>query len=271
MMNERQRVKVLEQLSAFLDGQLDETEQRQIESRLVSEPELQEMYEGLRNTKLLFSRLHRVHAPRSFALTPEMVKVRKQKQPFFSTVRWATSLAAILLVVMFGAEYILGGVSSTQSDRTEAPMLESAYVQDEVAVAEAEPEEKAAEPLIIWGAPAYGGGGGDTAEGIGGGNGTYLYEESAPFEPSGGGGYPIDTSPTEAPMTTRVMDNGEKGDLILGINMDQAGEVVSPSEQPVAKTSTNWLANLTPLRWVEIGLAVVVVAGGILLVVKKKS
>ncbi len=72
-------------------------------------------------------------------------------------------------------------------------------------------------------------------------------------------------------MTTRVMDDGEDEDLILGINMDQAGEVVSPSEQPVAKTSTNWLANLTPLRWAEIGLAVVVVAGGILLVVKKKS
>ncbi len=62
-MNERQRVKVLEQLSAFLDGQLDETEQRQIESHLANEPELQEMYEGLHNTKLLFSRLHRVHAP----------------------------------------------------------------------------------------------------------------------------------------------------------------------------------------------------------------
>ncbi len=46
MMNERQRVKVLEQLSAFLDGQLDETEQRQIESRLANEPELKDMYEA---------------------------------------------------------------------------------------------------------------------------------------------------------------------------------------------------------------------------------
>ncbi|QRN82997.1 hypothetical protein JR338_11360 [Chloroflexota bacterium] len=273
MMNERQRVKELEQLSAYLDGQLDETEQRQIESRLASEPELQEMYEGLRNTKLLFSRLRRVRAPRSFTLTPDMVKVRKQKQPFFSSVRWATSLAAILLVVMFGAEYILGGFSSTQSERAVAPMLESVYVQDEAILAEEEPEAKVAEPLIIWGVPASGsgGGGGDIAEGIGGGAEPYIYEESIPIEPSGGGGYPIDTAPTEETMTTRVMDNGEEGDLILGINMDQAGEVVSLSEQPPAKTSTNWLADLTPLRWAEIGLAVVVVAGGILLVVKKKS
>ncbi|MBG0786379.1 MAG: hypothetical protein H0S79_14880 [Anaerolineaceae bacterium] len=271
MINERQRVKVLEQLSAYLDGQLDETEQRQIESRLASEPELQEMYEGLRNTKLLFSRLRRVRAPRSFTLTPEMVKVRKQKQPLFSTVRWATSLAAVLLVVMFGAEFILGGVPSMQSERAAAPMLESVNMEDEVTLAEAEPEEKTAEPLIFWGAPASGaGGGGDTAEGIGGGAEPYIYEESVPIEPSGGGGYPIDTAPTETPMTTRVMDGGEDEDLILGINTDQAGEVVSPSEQPAAKASPRWLANLTPLRWAEIGLAVVVLAGVILLVVKKK-
>ena len=153
MINERQRVRVLEQLSAFLDGEINEAEQKQIESRLASEPELHEMYEGLRKTKLLFGRLRRLRAPRSFALTPEMVKVRKQKKPFFIGVRWATSVAAILLVVVFGAEYLLGNMFTASAPMAAEPVFESMEMeQDANTLAEDQPNSKAAEPepLIIW-------------------------------------------------------------------------------------------------------------------------
>lgn len=277
MMSERQRAKELEQLSAYLDGQLNETEQKQIESRLAAEPELQEMYAGLRNTKLLFGRVHRVHAPHSFALTPEMVKVRKQKLPSFATIRWATSLAAILLVVMFGAEFILSGSFAAKSEMADAPMLEYAMAEDQAAMEEEMPNEKAAvEPLIIWGAPASvggfgGGGGGDTAAiGLGGGGDMDMYE-SMPVEPSGGGGEQVESTPTETPSALRTLDDGEGEDLILGINSEQAGQIVSTSEAPAAVPSSGWLANLTPIRWAEIGLGVFVLAGVILLLVRKKK
>jgi len=273
MMNERQRAKELEQLSAYLDGELHETEQKQIESRLASEPELHEMYEGLRKTKLLFSRLRRVRAPRSFALTPEMVTVRKQKRPFFTSVRWATSVAAILLVVMFGAEFLLGGTFAARAPLASAPAMESLEMQDTAALAEEETEAKAAdpEPLIIWGVPGAGGGGDSEAYGLGGGGDIGISEETSPVEPSGGGGMPPENLPTETPSELRATDDTDGESLILGINTDQVDEALYSSEQAAEEPSIRWLASLTPLRWAEIGLAVVVLTGVILLLVKKRS
>jgi hypothetical protein len=258
MMSERQRVRELEQLSAFLDGELNETEQKQIESRLASEAELHEVYEGLRKTKLLFSRLRRVRAPRSFALTPEMVKVRKQKRPFFTGVRWATSAAAILLVVIFGAEQLFGNMLAASAPMAAEPVFESLEMeQDTATLAEEEPNTKAAEPepLIIWGVPGAGGGG-DAVDGLG-----------------GGGGMPPEELPTDTPPSeTRAFDDTEGESLILGINTDQAGEVTYSDEEKMAESpSTSWLAALTPLRWAEIGLGALTLTGVIILLVKRKS
>lgn len=162
-MNISQRVTVLEQLSAFLDGQLKETEKQQIEKRLAQETKLKEIYEGLRKTKLLLSRLPRLRAPRSFTLTPEMVTVRapRRKSPFYTSLRWATSIAATLLVVLFGVEYILGGSLYGRSMVSSEQAADGIAQQDETTLALEAPEYKNAdpEPLIIWGAPGIGGGG----------------------------------------------------------------------------------------------------------------
>ena len=42
--------------------------------------------------------LPRLKAPRNFTLTPEMVTVRKPRQPLFVTLRFATAVATFLLV-----------------------------------------------------------------------------------------------------------------------------------------------------------------------------
>ena len=268
-MNERQRVKELERLSAYLDGELNETEQQQIESRLASEPEVFEIYEGLRKTKLLFSRLRRVRAPRAFTLTPEMVKVRKQKQPFFTSIRWATSVAAILLVVMFGADLLLGGTFAARSTMESAPPMEqSLEMQDEATLAEEIPEAKAAEPdpLIFWGVPGSGGGGDSEAYGLGGGGDAGINEQTIPEEPSGGGDLPPETQ-----TDMRSAEDTEGESLILGINTDQAEEEMYTIERVDEEPSPRWLAALTPLRWAEIGLAVVILTGVIILLVGKRS
>lgn len=276
-MNERQRVKELEQLSAYLDGQLNETEKRQIASRLAQEPELREHYEGLRKTKMLFSRLSRVRAPRSFALTPEMVKVRKAKRPFYTSLRWATSLAAILLVVVFGAEFIFNNPLAARSAiPAEEPMLETA-LQDEAAMAEDAPSAKSAEPepLILWGEPGVGSGGGGEAEayGMGGGGGDAV-EESTPLDGAPEAeAYTQEAQPTDLP--TRIRTNAEEdteGETpILGINPGQAGEIVSTSEGLAEESSARSSIAISPLRWAQIGLAAIVVTGVILLLVKRKA
>jgi hypothetical protein len=277
MMNERQRARELEQLSAYLDGQLNEIEKRQVESRLSSEPELREKYDGLRKTKLLFSRIPRVRAPRSFALTPEMVKVRKTKRPFITTVRWATSVAAILLVVTFGAEFLLSNPFMAQSAMPATERLEAVNteMQDEAALADeaAAPKAVEPEPLIIWGAPGMGGGGSDTeAYGIGGAGGGDVAEEAAPTEETPEAGimrYTQENSPTDLPTQVET-DSAVDGETpILGINTDQAGEIVSTSEEAAEAPDTSWLSTLSPFRWAEIGLAVIALAGVLILLIRK--
>jgi hypothetical protein len=275
MMNERQRVRELEQLSAYLDGQLNETEKRQIESRLSSEPELREKYDGLWKTKQLFSRLPRVRAPRSFILTPEMVKVRKAKRPFTVTIRWATSVAAILLVVMFGAEFLLGNPLMARSAAPAEQMLESVAMEDEAELAEEAPAAKAAdpEPLILWGAPGQGGGGGEAeAFGMGGAGGGDVAEEAAPLDTTRDSGeYPTESLPTDLPTQIETDSDGEGESPILGINPDQAGEMITSNEQTVEEPNTSWFSTLKPLRWAEIGLAVIAVIGAITLWIQRKQ
>lgn len=279
-MNERQRAKELEQLSAYLDGQLNETEKRQIETRLAQEPDLRETYEGLRKTKLLFSRIRRVRAPRSFALTPEMVKVRKPKRSFTTSLRWATSLAAILLVVVFGAEIFLGNPFMARSAEPAAEVyLESMEAETDMANDAATTKAAEPDPLILWGAPSQSGGARDgEAVGMGGGGGD-IVEESAPLDVAPEDeALSQDTAPEEPqfadiPTQVRTTNDGEMdGDTpILGINPDEAGEIVSSSEYAeMEEPSPSWLAALSPLRWAQIGLAAIVLVGVILLIIKRK-
>ena len=110
MNNERRRRHDLEKLSTYLDNALSLREKNRLEARLAKEPDLRERLEQLRRTKLLVGGLPRLRAPRNFTLTREMVTVRKpKKQPLFSYLRLASSLAAVLLVVLFGVEIFLGG------------------------------------------------------------------------------------------------------------------------------------------------------------------
>lgn len=275
-MDKRQRAKQLEQLSAYLDGQLSENEKRQVESRLAREPELRVQHEGLRKTKLLFSRIPRVHAPRSFALTPEMVTVRQKKQPFTTTLRWVTSVAAILLVVMFGAEFLLGNPFAVRSAMPAEEMLESVNMEmeDETALADEAPAAKAAEPepLILWGAPGQGGGGGG-AEAFGmGGAGGDVVEESAPLDATRDSEiYPTQSLPTDLPTQLQTDSEIEGGSPILGINPEQAGEIISTSEEPMEESGPGELTALSPLRWAEIGMAVIVIAGALVLLISRKA
>lgn len=90
----------IELISAYLDRQLKPKELARLEVRLKSEPDLQEMLESLRRTRLMLRSLPPRKAPRNFTLTPAMVGAKPARtfQPVFGMV---SALAIILLLFVF--------------------------------------------------------------------------------------------------------------------------------------------------------------------------
>lgn len=264
MNNERNRTRDVELLSAYLDHALSEKQTRQIDARLVNEPGLREQLESLRQTKLLISQLPHLHAPRNFTLTPDMVKVRQpKKQPFFGSLRLATSLAALLLVVLFGVELLLGGSITPLTQMASEPTAESA---------EMDAAEKP-EPLIIWSGGQGGGGAESSPYGMGGGESMAL---EAPVEE--------DRAMPEAEMIAPEAQEEESAkeldeesaltfsedstntNPILGLNPEEGGQIIEsskPGDQLGADTP-DWPAIL---RWAQVSLAGIAVAGALMLLI----
>jgi len=282
MRNERKRTQELELLSAYLDGELRPAERQALAARLQHEPDLGERLEQLRRTKIMVGYLPRLHAPRNYTLTPEMVTVRPQKkQPFISSLRLASALAAILLVVLFGAEFLLTSGPLARPQMAAKPMMEEAVM----VMDDAEPE-----PLIVWGHPGVGGGADMPVEGRGG-DAPVLMEapvmvESMPVEDA------VEVAVEEAPAaepqeellpeeepelmvgaealpaaeaevdTVRMAPDVEIDQLILGINIEEGGEIVSRSTDSliIEPVQPAWR---TAVRVLQIALAVIAVGGGL--------
>lgn len=255
MNRKRKEIQELNRLSAYLDNQLSARETRKLEARLAVDPELQEKFNHLRRIKQALRRLPRQQAPRSFILTAEMVPERKpRKQPLRMTLRLASALAAILLVVLFGAEFILGAFRPPMMLEAQAPAMEAARTADEAAP----------EPLIQWGAPGgqAGGMGGDSA----------AMEEPMPEMeplPEEEAAPEMETLPEEQPQiqeeAAEEAPASKGGDLILGINPDQGGEIIERSQPASVQEQPGGFPWQKILRWSQIALAIIAVGGGLAL------
>lgn len=269
-MNRKHSDKDLRLLSAYLDGELKESQRRKLEQRLAKDAGLRERLENLRKTKSLLSWLPRVPAPRNFTLTPEMVPAHRRKRPLMMTLRWASSVAAILMVVLFSFELLSGNMFlANQSQESVSVMDEAAYK------AEATPK-----PLILWGAPGVGGAGG---KGGGTEDGEFLAAEEPMMEMAAPPEEETAEEPvlpeTEAEEAMPAPVEGEEEEPmdtarsvedspILGINTDQGGEVIERTED--APPKANLFASLSLIRWAEIALAVIAVGGGIAFLILRK-
>lgn len=298
MTNERRSTHDIKILSAFLDNALNTSQQEKLQTRLAQEPELRQKLENLRRTKTMLANLPRVKSPRNFTLTPNMVTVHQpQGSPFFNTLKLATSFAAILLVTLFGFELLMGSGLMATRLASEAPAIES--------MRSVEDTDTVPQPLIQWGATggevAGKGGGPDVHYGMG--SETFMAEEIAveaealppeemmemmPVEDFPADGYPVDGYPAdgypveempaeEPPAQEMVLPEAEESigmtaieeapaeeDLILGINLDQAGEIISKSS-PAGYQEASKFERTNLLRWSQIVLAVIVLAGVIAL------
>lgn len=267
MSNERLRTKTLQKISAYLDDALSPSEKRKLEVRLSRNPKLREQYEKLRRIKIILGQLPRLRAPRRYTLTPEMVKVRRPRpKPFITSLRLATALSAVLLVVLVGLQFIAGGSLLSMPLLRQAPMMESARLE----------EETTPQPLIQWGASGIGGAGEEgSPEGMGG-EPEYMEAPAedmgaAPPEDIEEAPLPEMAPPAEDEEQAPALQDqaAEEKNMILGVNPEEGGEIIDRSK-PAETPAKEPLFKLTPIQVVMIALAVIVIAGSLTLLLLRK-
>ena len=101
----------IEQLSAYLDGQLSSSDSARIESRVSADPELASTLHDLRSARGILRKLPARKAPRNFTLTRKMVGLKPPLPRTFSFFRFSTAFATFLLMLTFAANSILPRVS----------------------------------------------------------------------------------------------------------------------------------------------------------------
>jgi hypothetical protein len=147
-----------QQLSDFLDNQLNPREKADLEKRLVERADLRTGLEELKQTRAVLQAAPHRRAPRNFTLKPEMIPARRKAwqgwTPTFSFASVATALVAG--VMLLGQVFPMGKA---------VPMMAAAPVSAPQAAISAEDASQATPMIITWGdqSPAgmgEGGGGG---------------------------------------------------------------------------------------------------------------
>jgi anti-sigma-K factor RskA len=106
VMKKRITTRDIEQLSAYLDGQLSSRERSQLESRIQQNPDLSEALEQLRRTRAVLRSLPTMRAPRNFTLSPQAVPARPAPMFSFNLMRSVSVVATLLLIVVFVSDFL---------------------------------------------------------------------------------------------------------------------------------------------------------------------
>jgi anti-sigma factor RsiW len=93
----------LEQLSAYLDGQLSQSSRARLEIRIQSDPALASALEELRQTRTILRRTPQRRAPRNFTLTPGMAGIRPPVPRLVPVLSWASAVAMLFFIFTLGA------------------------------------------------------------------------------------------------------------------------------------------------------------------------
>jgi len=248
----------VEKLSAYLDGQLKDSEAGKIETLLKTNPELASLLEELRQSRAILRQLPQRRAPRNFTLTPKMVRQKPPLPRAYPYFRFATALATFLLIFSFAANlagpgmrtlvtapamYGIGGGGGGGGDAAEP----------EMAMEAAPPEEPAMEAPAA--APAEGEATVEPSE-------THP-DENIPANPTATGA--DDTGARVGPTPEFALKNGGEEQVptetepITGPEAPLAGE-----ENRLAPPST-----VIPISW-QIALGVLVFANFAILLVMRK-
>jgi hypothetical protein len=115
--------RTLEQLSAYLDGELSAPDAARLESALQADPVLRSSLEELRSVTRLMAALPPKRAPRSFTLRPSMVGKRPGRLTY-PRLQLATALATLVFLMTYGVDLLTAGapLARQASLAAEAPM-----------------------------------------------------------------------------------------------------------------------------------------------------
>ena len=171
-MKSQPKTRHMQQLSAYLDGQLPAWQTARLEKRLGTDADLRAEYETLLYNRSLLRGLPSRRVPRNFTLTPDMVRAPRRQLPLFlvPTLRFSSSAAALVLVLTFVLE-LAGGLAPRM-----AMTAQEAIPQAAMEMAADAPQAEATPMILLWNAqpPGMGGGMDTPAEGLGGGPASEL-------------------------------------------------------------------------------------------------
>ncbi len=110
----------LEQISAYLDGQLSQSDRTRLELRIQSDQALASALEELRQTRAFLRRTPQRRAPRNFTLTPRMAGIRPPVPHLVPVFSWASAVAMLLFIFTLGAG-LVGQLSFREAASMPAP------------------------------------------------------------------------------------------------------------------------------------------------------
>ncbi len=116
----------LERLSAYLDGQLSDSERSALHERLQREAPLALALEELRQVREALRALPPVRLPRNFTLTPEMAGQARPRTSRGFAFAWGSAFATLALAVVAVADLAGGGLMAA---RQAAPAMQAAELQ----------------------------------------------------------------------------------------------------------------------------------------------
>jgi anti-sigma factor RsiW len=124
----------IEQISAYLDGQLDQSQKTRLVARIVKDPDLAEALEQLRQVRALLQQTPHRRSPRNFTLTPKMAGIRPPVPRVVPALSWASAIAMLLFIFTFGFNLLAQGgfgaaaprASDLYSGAGQAPLATSA-------------------------------------------------------------------------------------------------------------------------------------------------
>lgn len=111
----------IEKLSAYLDGQVSQSERTRLEKMIQSDENLAAALKELRHTHTLLQRTPHRRAPRNFTLTPKMAGIRAPVPRLVPVFSWASAVAMLLFIFTLGTS-LIGQLSFGAT----APMLAAA-------------------------------------------------------------------------------------------------------------------------------------------------
>ena len=253
-----------EMLAAYIDDALSPTERRQFEAQLARDEALAAKVRQQRLIKQRLSTMPRRRVPRTFALDPA-VYGKPTPQPLFRlypALQAATVLAALMLMFLVGLEAFGGAAQQATSEASVAMVEESAETtsditaqnaapdEAELTVAESAAEEAPAEEAVAASAVAD----------------AQTADEAAPEEPVQGFAAPA-AEGEAVPTVASVPREGEAAAELRAAPAETAvpaeGQLTQSTEAyaatveapQAAETAVNPEPTLSPLRGLQIGLA----------------